>query len=133
MRFVPRKSFAHRITLPRLAAATWLLSVALLSLMTALLWGRVWHPHFLPTTVLLAALFVAGLFLICGGVWRIARGPGRVRAAGWLLVGVAPLLLLSGHFGYGISVGSGRLVRLNTPLKLLIPLGESIMDLEAHV
>jgi hypothetical protein len=72
------------------------------------------------------------LALICGASWRIIRGPRRLHAFSCLLLGGAPLLFLAGHFLYGLSIGFGREIPLNLPLKLLMPLGESLMDLEAR-
>src|SRR5207248_7128628 len=67
-----------------------------------------------------------------GASWRIVRGPRRAYALSCLLLGGAPLLFLAGHFLYGLNVAAGREIPLNLPLKLLMPLGESLMDLEAR-
>ncbi len=120
------------LSLPGLAIAVWASSLAflgLLGIMTAVL---AWHPHFLPLTSLLALVIIAGLALIGGALWRIVRGPARLEALSWLLVGSAPLLFLAGYFLYGLAVGYGRTIPLNLPIKMLAPLGESMMDLEAR-
>ena len=111
------------ISLPRLTIAVWLAWLVLLGLMGGMLLGRAWHPHFLPAATLLAGLVVAGMALLCGASWRIIRGPRRTRALSCLLLGMAPLLFLAGHFLYGLSVSYGRKIPLNLPLKMLIALG----------
>ena len=85
-----------------------------------------------PLTSLLALVIIAGLALIGGALWRIVRGPGRLEALSWLLLGSAPLWFLAGYFLYGLAVGYGRTIPMNLPIKLLAPLGESLMDLEAR-
>jgi hypothetical protein len=120
------------LSLRRLAITVWLAWLGLLGLMAAMLAGRAWHPHFLPATTVLGVLIVAGLALVCGASWRIRRGPRRLHAFSCLLLGTAPLLFLAGHGLYGLRISYGREIPQNLPLKLLIPLGESLMDLEAR-
>jgi hypothetical protein len=83
-------------------------------------------------TAVFGLFLAASLTVLVVGSWRIARGPGRLRAATWLLLGVAPALIATGHFLYGLRLNSSRLIVLDLPIKLLIPFGESIMDLEAR-
>jgi hypothetical protein len=52
----------------------------------------VMHPPVVAVIVLASALVVSTLAALCLGVWRIARGPGRGRAAGLLAFGLVPLL-----------------------------------------
>src|SRR4051812_41065620 len=94
--------------LPALALAAWSAFVGLWALMAAMLVALVWHPHFLPATALLAVLLTSTLALVVGGAWRLARGPGRLRAVTYVLLGLAPALFLSGHFLYGLKAGNGR-------------------------
>ena len=78
-------------------------------------------------------MIVAGLALIVGASWRIIRGPDRRRALSCLLIGAAPLWFLAGFFLYGLAVGYGRNDPADTSaIKLLRPLAESLMDLEAR-
>jgi hypothetical protein len=107
----------------------WAAWLGLLAAMAMMLVLQVWHPHFLPATVLLLALVVAGISLIVGGMWRLTVGPGRLRAVTYLLLGLAPLFFFAGHFLYGLKVGYSRDIRLDLPLKMLIPFGESLFDL----
>jgi hypothetical protein len=120
------------LSLPGLAIAIWVSCLALLGLLRIMLAVLAWHPHFLPVTCVLAMAIIAGLALIVGAPWRIIRGPGRREALSWLLLGSAPLWFLGGSFFYGLAVGNGRRNPINLALKLMAPLGESVMDLEAR-
>ncbi len=120
------------LSLPGLTVAVWVSSLGLLGLLGGMLIGPAWHPHFLPVTAMLALVVVAGLALIVAASWRIVRGPGRRRALSWLLIGAAPLWFLAGHFLYGLGIGGGRQFPMKVGLKLLMPMAESLMDLEAR-
>ena len=115
-----------------LAIATWVSCLAFLGVLAIMLARFAWHPHFLPLTAMLVLVIVTGLGLILGGAWRVVRGPTRREALSWLLLGMVPLWSLTGFFLYGLAVGTGRVIPLNLPLKLMGPLGESVMDLEAR-
>jgi hypothetical protein len=118
--------------LTRLTFTVWLAWLGMLGLMVGLLVGFVPHPHFLPMTALLAILIVAGLALIGGAGWRLIRGPNRGAALTCLLLGFAPLGFTTGHILYGLKIGQGRQITRTLPIRLLIPFGESIFDLEAR-
>jgi hypothetical protein len=120
------------LSLPGLAIAVWVSSLVLLGLLGGMLIGPAWHPHFLPVTAMLALVIVTGLALLIRASWRIIRGPGRRRALSWLLIGAAPLWFLAGHFLYGLAIGEGRRFPMHLGLKLMMPLAESLMDLEAR-
>ena len=115
--------------LPALVSMVWAAWLGLVAAMSVMLALEVWHPHYLPVTVLLVALVVAGASLILGGLWRLIVGPRRLRALTCLLLGLAPLLFFAGHFLYGLKVGYSRDIRLDLPLKMLVPFGESFFDL----
>ncbi len=110
----------------------WACWLGLLLLLGGQLVGRVWHPHFLPVTAMLVLMLTAGLALIIGAGWRLARGPKRRQALSCLLLGLAPLLFLSSLIAYGVSMYSGEQVPLNLVTKLLLTMGESILDLVAR-
>ena len=120
------------LSLPGLAIAVWASCLAFLGLLGILLARFAWHPHFLPVTSVLVVVIVAGLALIGVGVWRIVRGPGRLEALSWLLLGSVPLWFLAGFFLYGLAVGNGRTIPLNLAVKLMGPVAESVMDLAAR-
>ena len=115
-----------------LAVTVWLAWLGLLALMAGMVIGCVRHPHYLPMSMALVILIGSGLALIVGGLRCLMRGPGRSRALTCLLLGAVPLELFAGHAMYGLVAGYGRNHENTWALKLLIPLGESIMDLEAR-
>ncbi len=119
-------------SLGRLAIIVWIAWIGLLSLLAGMLAARFWHPHFLPVTATFAVLLGAGIALVVAAAWRLVRGPRRMPTLGWLLLGTAPLYILSAHFLYGLEGGYGRSFRDDLPVVLLAPFGESLMDLEAR-
>ena len=120
------------LSLPGLAVAAWVSFLALLALLAGMLAVLARHPHFLPATTMLALVVASGLAVIAGSSWWIARGPDRRRALACLLIGSAPLWFLAGLFTYGLAITSGRNAPMTPALKLLMPLAESLMDLEAR-
>jgi hypothetical protein len=119
-------------SLPGLAVVVWVLCLAFWALLAVMTTGFAWHPHFLPAITMLVLVIGAGLALVVGASWRIVRGPDRRRALACLLIGAVPLWFLAGHFLYGLAIGTGRKLTLTPAVKLLIPLAESLMDLEAR-
>src|SRR4051794_8442257 len=120
------------LSLQGLAVAVWVSCLALEGLLAGMAAVRVWHPHFLPVTPVLALVAAAGLALVVGAAWRVVRGPGRGLALAWLLVGAAPLWFVAGHFLYGSATRSGRNHSPDPLLRPLIPLEDAVMDLEAR-
>ena len=118
--------------LPALAFACWATWLAWLAMMAAMLAAGPWHPHFLPATAAFGLFLAVSLAVLAGGLWRLARGPGRLHAATWLLLGLAPALLAAGHVLYGLRLNASRVHRIDLPIRLLVPLGLSAMDLEAR-
>ena len=119
--------------LARLALLVWACWLGLLLLLGGQLVGRVWHPNFLPVTAMLVLMLTAGLALLIGAGWRLARGPNRRQALSCLLLGLAPLLLLSSLIAYGVSTYLSGQLPLNLATKLSATMGESIMDLAARL
>lgn len=126
----PIRRFAQ---LPALAIAAWTTWLGWLGLMLAMTAAGPWHPHFLPATASLGLFLVAWLAVVIGGGWRLARGPDRPRAATWLLLGVAPGLIFAAHGMYGLRLNASRLLVLDAAIRPLVPLGASLMDLEARL
>jgi hypothetical protein len=121
------------LSLRGLAIVVWVWCLAFEGLLAGMAAVGAWHPHFLPVAAMLALLLAMGLALLVGASWRVVRGPGRGRALSWLLIGTAPLWLLAGHFLYGAAVGLGRNHPPDFLLKPLVPLGDSLMDVEARI
>ncbi len=120
---------ASRSWLMRLAAAVWMAWLGLIGLMFGMLRLGVWHPHFLPITALHVVLLASGFALLILGIWRLVRGPRRAHTLAILLLGLPPLGFLAGHLMYGFGTAYGRQLELNLPLRVLVPLGESLLDL----
>lgn len=118
--------------LMRLAATVWLAWMALVGLLFGMLRLGAWHPHFLPVTAVLVVLLISTLSLLIVGCWRLVRGPRRMHALACLVLGLPPLGLLTGHLIYGFGTAYGRQFNLSLPLKILMPFGESILDLVAR-
>jgi hypothetical protein len=110
----------------------WLAWLAVTGIPLAMLVLGVWHPHFLPVTAALGAFLAAGLALLVVGAWQSVAGPLRVHALACLLWGLAPFGLVAGHLMYGFGTAYGRQFDLNWPLRVLVPFGESILDLVAR-
>jgi len=95
--------------------------------------GENWHPFFLPVTLLLVTMTVAGGWLVAATTIRLIRGSDRGRALSRLLLGCAPLWLFAGHVIYALDAGFSRHERIDMPINLLIPLLGSLTDLEARI
>ncbi len=121
------------LSLPGLAVAVWVSCLAFMGLLAVMAATVAWHPHFLPTTASLSLVIVSGLALVVGASWRIIRGPDRRRALACLLVGAAPLWFLAGIFLYGLEVVSGQKLPMNVAIRLLAPLAQSLLDLDARL
>ena len=131
--FVGDCTMRRLLSLPRLALAVWLAWLGLIGLMFVMQARQVWHPRFVPMTGLLVLLIATGLSLIVAASWRLLRGPRRGRALACVLMGTAPLWFMAGHAMYSFDAAYGQNVRLDLPLKMLVPLGGSLMDLESLI
>ncbi len=117
--------------LARLAVLVWSAWLGLVGLMLVLLRLDVWHPPVLPIMALFALLAASALSLLVAGWWRLIRGPRRAQALAWLLMGLAPLGFVAGHAMYGLKVALSRQLDLKLPLRMVIPIGESVLELIA--
>jgi hypothetical protein len=116
----------------RLLAVIWLAFGGVYALIAGLLHFQVQHPHFLPATGLLALLGLATLAAILVGLWRLVVGP-RLQGARLLTLGTVPLAVLGAHFGWALQYQPHEERSDSYFLRILIPLAESFMDLEARV
>ncbi len=119
-------------SLPSLVVVVWVSCLAFMGLLAGMLIAFAWNPHFLPATASLALVILTGSALIVGASWRIIRGPDRRRALACLLVGAAPLWFLAGFFLYGLEIVTGRNLPMNVAIRLLAPLAQSLLDLDAR-
>jgi hypothetical protein len=119
----------HLPALSLMAWVAWLGLLAVLGVMSAL---QVWHPHFLPVTVLVVLLVGSSVALLVFGLWRLVFGPLRLRALAWLMLGVAPVLFFAGFILYGLEFSYGWVLVLNLPMRMLVSFGGSMFDLLAR-
>ena len=49
-----------------------------------------------------------------------------------MLLGLPPIAFLAGHLMYGFGTAYGRQLEINLPLRVLVPFGESVLDLAAR-
>lgn len=106
----------------------WLLCLALLS------WehlASVLHPPSLLFIFLLILNFGAALAALGIGLWRILRGPKRVRAAAWLLVSLLPVLSWAALARYAYHNGQECEVPRNPAMILMTRTGQSLMEAQA--
>src|SRR5438552_4398919 len=71
------------------AWAGWLLSLGLLWWQH---WMRILHPPSLLFLFLVALTFGSALVALGIGVWRVLRGPKRLRASVWVLIALLPII-----------------------------------------
>ena len=81
------------LRLRSLVLVGWLAWLATLVLLYVAHWFRVMHPNFLPLALLLLVQVVGGMAVVAGGLWRLVRGPERLKATSWVLLGTTPLWL----------------------------------------
>ena len=65
----------------------------------------------------------------------LAPGPrtGTRQSDAYLLLGLSPPAFLASHLLYGLSIGYGRQLDINWPIKTLMPFGESLLDLVVRI
>ena len=112
-----------------------LASLALGALTFAVTWAcvrcRVLHPNPWPTAVLFVAMPGAMAIGLACGSWAFVRGPGRLRAAAWLLAAPIPLVLWGAIGLYAWVQWGQRLVPNDLPMNLAKMAASSLMSLEA--
>ncbi len=101
------------------------------SIALSFLFWRIWYirPH-----AFWAVLSVATIsFPMMGLAWCVVRGPNRLRALGWLLIGATPLVWLGTYFTNLSIVAKTRApIAFNAPLRTTMTWVSSILDLEAR-
>ncbi len=113
--------------------AAWLCGVASVCLVWSQARWYVFHPHYLPLTVLLIGLAFTTLMSIVCSASRIVRGPARWRA---VLIGIAVLPPV----GFWVYVGatarsnwSERWVPNSSAMRMAKVMGATFMRLEADI
>ncbi len=80
-----------------LALSVWLAVFASIALFTLFWRIGYFRPHILWGLLVLLLTFTPMLWLAACVLWRCVRGPCRLRAVGWLLVGATPLVWSSAY------------------------------------
>ena len=111
----------------------WLCGVA----SAALAWSQarwyVFHPHYLPLTVLFVGLALTTLVAIVCSSWRAVRGPGRLQAA-LILIAVLPPVGFWGYVGATArSNWSERWVPNTFAMRMTKVMGATFMRLVADI
>lgn len=97
-----------KITIRRLVFLAWIAWFATVGAMSWLSFARILHPNFLYMAVPLAVMVAYTILAFFAGIWRIFRGPNRLRAAVWLFLSAMPALWTAAYVGYLLHFASGR-------------------------
>jgi hypothetical protein len=110
----------------------WVAGALLYALLAGMVHPRVVHPHFLPVVGVLALLvFSSGLAMLVG-LWRLLRGPRRLHGLRLVTVATLPLALVAFHGAWANSLAIAELRFADYRVRILFPLVQSLMDLEAR-
>ncbi len=117
----------------RLALSVWIAALATISLFTIFWRVACFRPHFLWGILTLLAMLVPLVWLAASTLWRFVRGPGRLRAIGWLLVGATPVIWMDAYIAQTIVDVHTEVPRsFNAPLRVAAVWASWIFDVEAR-
>ncbi len=77
-----------------LALSVWIAVIGSIALFTLFWRIGYFRPHFLWGILSLAAMLIPIAWLAVAALWRCVRGPCRLRAVGWLLVGAGVVAIV---------------------------------------
>ena len=117
-----------KVTLPRLVLAAWLAWLVLIGITVWLSLTGAFHPSFLWMAIPLAVQLICTLVLLLGGLWRMLRGPRRLRALSWVMLGLVPTLWTAAYIEYGFRYSARR----NHPPNFLVEGGKALTSLVAE-
>ena len=114
------------------ALSVWIgvaVSIALFTLFWRIGYAR---PHFLWGALSLAAILIPMAWLAVVALWRCIRGPGRLRALGWLLIGVTPLIWIGIYLaGLIIKIHTRSPPAFDGPVRVTAVWASTVFDVEA--
>jgi len=116
----------------RMAYVAWIVWLVGLVWMVAAYLSRSVQPNFWPLLILLAVQLLAAVVGLAVGAWRLCRGPRRLAAAGWMLLGMGPICLWAAHVSYGIWFVQGRQLDSNLMKRVSRPALLALADAAAH-
>jgi hypothetical protein len=102
-----------KVTLARIALTAWLAWLLTLGAMAYLSYARILHASFLYMAIPLVVQLICTVAVLCGGIWRIIRGPRRWNAVAWMLFGALPTLWMGSYLEYLLNFGAGRVHQPN--------------------
>lgn len=117
----------------RFTCAVWL-SVAATFAVFFLFWrlGYV-RPHAFWAAASILLIGASTIGLLTSALWRLSRGPQRLRALGWLLTGITPLVWFGAYFtDLNIRADTREALNFNATMRTIVTWASSIMDLEAR-
>ncbi|MCG8448727.1 MAG: sulfite exporter TauE/SafE family protein [Pirellulales bacterium] len=113
-----------------LACCIWL--TVLVSVAVSFLFWRIGYIR--PHAAWAMSSLIAIVAPVLGLFWHVARGPGRLRTLGWLLIGVTPLVWIGAYFTHLYITSKARQpIDLNTPLRIAATYGSAVFDIEARL
>lgn len=122
------------LTPAKLTLAIWLALLATLAI--SFLFWRIDYirPHAGWAAASLLLMGVPLLGLLATSSWRLVRGPRRAAAAGWLLLGLTPLVWIGTYMtDLGLRQSVREPVALGAPVRTIMVWASSVMDLEARI
>jgi hypothetical protein len=113
-------------------AISWASFLLLYAVAAGYLHFRVAHPHFFPVAFLLAATALFSSMAVLLGAWRVVRGPRRLAGFRLLWFASIPPALILFHVTWVVRFDVYQRRPTDYLLRVMIPMAESLMDLEAR-
>ncbi len=117
----------------RAAIVVWVLWAVGLAWMLFFFLTQTLQPNFWPLVIGIVAQLLASVVAAAAGMWRTLRGPRRMAALGWCLLGVTPLCLWASQLSYTIWFLQGRQLDPNLLIRISRPAGLALADAASRV
>lgn len=116
----------------RTAYVAWIAWLLGLVWMVAAYLTRSAQPNFWPLLILLAVQMLSAIVGLTAGAWHLCRGPRRLAATGWMLIGMGPICLWAAHISYTVWFVQGRQLDSNLMKRVSRPALLALADAAAH-
>ena len=117
----------------RLALSVWIAVLAMIVLFTTFWRTGYVGPQLLWGVLSLAVVLIPFLCVATSTLWRCIRGPGRLRAIGWLLIGATPLVWIVAYVGQLMIDANQRVpMWIGTPARVTAVCVSSFFAIEAR-
>ncbi len=117
----------------RAAFVAWVLWAVGLAWMLFFYLAQALQPNFWPLVIGIVAQLLASVVAAAAGMWRTLRGPRRMAALGWCLLGVTPICLWTSQLSYTIWFLQGRQLDPNLLIRISRPAGLALSDAASRV